>query len=138
MPAAIEQSRRSEGDEGAPGEHQLYHVVTNCLECVPASRGLVSEVGHRVGVRLGVIKVVHAGELPPAGVTPDLDQPGPQHDPEDQPPVAIHTNLAETLRYNDWMIMIQDHTFGDGSPDGIWLQDQRGTLQMARKPVSSS
>ena len=28
LPAAIKQPRRSEGDEGAPGEHKLDHVVT--------------------------------------------------------------------------------------------------------------
>ena len=28
LPAAIEQPRRSEGDEGAPGKHKLDHVVS--------------------------------------------------------------------------------------------------------------
>ena len=28
LPAAIEQPRHSEGDEGAPGKHKLDHVVS--------------------------------------------------------------------------------------------------------------
>ena len=51
-----------------------HHVVTKCFKGVPACRGLVGEVCQGVGVGLRVVEVVHAGQLPPAGVTPDLDQ----------------------------------------------------------------
>ena len=67
---------------------------------MPARRSLVGKVGHRVGVGLGVIEVVHAGEVTPAWVAPDLDQAGPEHDPEYQPPVAEYTDLnkASTIK----------------------------------------
>lgn len=71
----------------------LSKSITEGLEGVPARRGLVGKVGQRVGVGLGVVEVIHAGEVTPAGVAPDLDQPGPKHDSEYQPPVAEHTNL---------------------------------------------
>ena len=64
---------------------------------MPARRGLVSKVGQRVGVGLGVVEVVHAGEVTPAGVAPDLDQAGPEHDPEYQPPVAEYTDLNQAI-----------------------------------------
>ena len=70
-----------------------YQVVTEGLEGVPARRGLVCKVCQGVGVWLGVVEVVHAGQVPPAGVTPDLDQASPQHDPEYQPTVAKYTDL---------------------------------------------
>ena len=60
---------------------------------MPARRCLVGKVGQRVGVGLGVVEVVHTGEVTPAGVAPDLDQAGAQHDPEYQPPVAEYTDL---------------------------------------------
>ena len=70
-----------------------YQVATESLEGVPARRGLVCKVCQGVGVWLGVVEVVHAGQVPPAGVTPDLDQASPQHDPEYQPTVAKYTDL---------------------------------------------
>ena len=61
----------------------------------------MGKVGHRVGVGLGVIEVVHAGEVTPAWVAPDLDQAGPEHDPEYQPPVAEYTDLNKASTTKD-------------------------------------
>ena len=92
MPTAVEDPGAPERKEGAEGEEKLHHVVPEGLEGVPGGRGLVGEVSQGVWVWLGLVEVVHAGEISPAVVPPDLDQPGTQHYPEDQPPVAPHTD----------------------------------------------
>ena len=37
---------------------------------------------HRVGIGLGLVEVVHAGEVPPTGISTDLDHSRSNHDAE--------------------------------------------------------
>ena len=103
LPTTIEDPGAPGREEGAEREDELHHVVPECLEGVPGRRGLVGEVSEWVWVWLCLVEVVHAGEISPALVPPDLDEPGPQHDPEYQPPVAVHTDLAETETQIKWL-----------------------------------
>ena len=92
MPTTVEDPGAPEREEGEEREEELHHVVPECLEGVPGWGGLVGEVSQGVRVRLGLVEVVHAGEISPALVAPHLDQPGPQHDPDYEPPEAQHTD----------------------------------------------
>ena len=93
LPASVEDPGGPVRDEGAPGEHQLWtqrtykkdssspssprltdHVVAEGLEGVPGGGRLVGEVGRRVGVGLGLVEVVHAGEVSPALVPAHLQE----------------------------------------------------------------
>ena len=87
LPTAVEDPGAPEREEGAEREEELHHVVPEGLEGVPGGGRLVGEVGCWVGVGLGLVEVVHAGEVFPALVPADLDQAGPDHDPENQPTI---------------------------------------------------
>ena len=61
--------------KGSPSSPRLTdHVVAEGLEGVPGGGRLVGEVGRRVGVGLGLVEVVHAGEVSPARVTAHLQE----------------------------------------------------------------
>src|SRR5436309_265644 len=40
---------------------------------------------HRIRNRLRLVVIIEAGQVAPAGVTSDFDQPRPEHDPKRQP-----------------------------------------------------
>jgi hypothetical protein len=66
-------------------DDELEDVVAEHLEAMQGSRQVVEVPAQRVGHRLGLVVVVGAGEIPPAPVAPDLDEPGAELEPEEQP-----------------------------------------------------
>jgi hypothetical protein len=90
---------------------------TPSLELPP--RQEMKPPAERVRDRLGLEVIEERREVAPAGVAPDLDQAGPEHDPEDEPP--------------------EEPDDGDrGLPAGNGRASRSGQRKMARKPVSSS
>ena len=75
------------GGEQAERHHQLGGVVGQHLGPVQGPWQVVEEPAERAGQGLGLVVVVEAAEVTPAAVAAELDQPGPELDPEQQPPV---------------------------------------------------
>jgi hypothetical protein len=75
------------GGEQAERHQQLGGVVGQRLGPVQGPRQVVEEPAQGAGQRLGLVVVVEAGEVTPAAVAAQLDQPGPELDPEQQPAV---------------------------------------------------
>ena len=78
----VHQGNTSSGHSGhirrTPHHHHpprlTDHVVAEGLEGVPGGGRLVGEVGRRVGVGLGLVEVVHAGQVSPALVPAHLQE----------------------------------------------------------------
>lgn len=82
------------GGEQAERHHQLGGVVGQHLGPVQGPRQVVEEPAERPGQGLGLVVVVEAAEVTPAAVAAELDQPGPELDPEQQPPVQPSTRVG--------------------------------------------
>ena len=82
------ESENRPGTEEQERGDQLDHVICRRLEGVPLHWQLVKVVRNWIRQRLGLVKVLHAAEVPPAGVPSDLDQARPHHDAEEEPPHA--------------------------------------------------
>jgi hypothetical protein len=78
----------SEGHKHQKRTHQLHEVVAQSLYHVDDLWIVVEVDGQRVRVRLGLIVVVHAGEVSPALVASDLDHARAYHYAEEQPAIA--------------------------------------------------
>src|SRR5262245_36576779 len=79
---------RRERTEREPRRDELDEVVPEALRLVEPGRQEMEQPRQRVRDRLRLVVVEEAGEVAPAGVAPDLDQPRAEHDPDDQPPQA--------------------------------------------------
>ena len=73
--------RRAKSEER---EDDLAQVVEEDAEVLDDVRKRVEEGTQRVGDRLRLVVPVEAGEIPPARVAAELDEPRAEHDPEDE------------------------------------------------------
>src|SRR3989442_15049067 len=86
---AGEVARRARA-EGEPRRDELAQVVEEYARLVEPARHEVEPAAERVRDRLGLVVVVEAGEVAPARVAAQLDQPCAEHDAEDEPAQAPH------------------------------------------------
>ena len=71
--------------EQAERHHQLGDVIAQHFQPVDRLRQMVEVPAQRVGHGLGLVVVVQARQIAPAGVVADLDQSGSELDAEQQP-----------------------------------------------------
>src|SRR5262249_19887374 len=84
-------------EEKSTRHDQFDEVIEAHREVVPGFRNPVKVPAERIGKRLGFVVVEHAAEISPAGISPDLDHSGPEHDAKKNPsqkPDEDHGNCA--------------------------------------------
>ena len=64
---------------------ELDQVIEEHLDLVEPRRGLMKVPGERVRIRLRLVVIDETREVAPAGVPPQLDEAGAEHQPEDEP-----------------------------------------------------
>src|SRR5207245_8942292 len=76
--------------EDEPGGDELAQVVQEDADLVEPAGQEVERATEGIRERLGLVVIVEAREVAPAGVAAQLDEPGPEHDAEDEPAEQPH------------------------------------------------
>src|SRR5215469_7846162 len=71
--------------ERKPGDDQLDKVIPNYFKFVEPKRGKMEISADRVRDRLRFVVVVETGQITPAGIAAQFDQPGTKHDAKTEP-----------------------------------------------------
>src|ERR1043166_4578968 len=71
--------------KGEPGHGQFDYVVPECAKLVEPMRPKMEPPAQWVGNWLGLVMIVEASQVAPAGVATEFDEAGADHDTKDEP-----------------------------------------------------
>src|SRR5437764_8130713 len=71
--------------ERKPWHHQFDHVVPKRFDFMKPLRREMQITTDWIRNRLGFVVIKHAGQIAPARISTQFDQPGANHDPKSEP-----------------------------------------------------